>query len=100
MAELHKLSDESAVVSKLQSTEALVRQQAEEKKRLLEQLAYYKGLLEAAGLLPRTPRERERRRSSVGDLSSVGRCEKAEQATAKRVSICILGNFEVSLFEG
>ncbi|XP_067950613.1 putative leucine-rich repeat-containing protein DDB_G0290503 [Watersipora subatra] len=81
-AELHKLSDESAVVSKLQATEALVRQQAEEKKRLLEQLAYYKSLLEAAGLLPKPPMMRY---SSVGNLGQQTEREE-ERHVSKRAS--------------
>ena len=54
-SELNRLSDESAVVTKLLSTEALVRQQADEKKSLEAELEYYKGLLAAAGLLPSSP---------------------------------------------
>ena len=81
-AELHKLSDESAIVSKLQSTEALVRQQADEKKRLMEKLAYYKSLLEAAGLLPPSPPLH--RGSSVENLSRV---ETEGTSTNRRVCI-------------
>jgi len=54
-SELNRLSDESAVITKLLSTEALVRQQADEKKSLEAELEYYKGLLAAAGLLPSSP---------------------------------------------
>lgn len=51
-AELLRLKDESTLASKLEATETLVRQQADEKKELLQLVAYYKSLLEAAGMLP------------------------------------------------
>jgi len=51
-SELNRLSDESTVVTKLLLTEALVRQQADDKKSLEAELEYCKGLLAAAGLPP------------------------------------------------
>lgn len=97
------MSDESAVVGRLQATEALVRQQAEEKRRLQEQLAYYRQLLEAAGLLPKsspskTPPSRIPksasmasslpRVSSAGDLGHRGREEQVmSEPPAQRVRI-------------
>ena len=82
-AELHKLSDESAVVSKLQATEALVRQQADEKKKLVDKLAYYKSLLEAAGLLPTSPPVEKA--TSVENLS-LANSSAADQSQSRRVS--------------
>lgn len=52
-----KVKDGSALVSKLEATEILVRQQAEEKKELQQLVAYYRSLLEAAGLLPQDSSE-------------------------------------------
>lgn len=60
-----------------------MRQQAEEKKRLLEQLAYYKSLLEAAGLLPSLPPVH--RVSSTGDLTA-----QEDRVEWKRVSCELL----------
>lgn len=51
-AELHLLHDESATAAKLKATENLVRQQADEKRQLIDQLNQYKQMLQAAGLLP------------------------------------------------
>ena len=82
-AELHKLSDESAVVSKLQATEALVRQQADEKKKLVDKLAHYKSLLEAAGLLPTSPPVEKA--TSVENLS-LANSSTADQSQSRRVS--------------
>lgn len=81
-AEVHKLSEESAVVSKLQATEALVRQQADEKKKLIDKLAYYKSLLEAAGLLPPSPPVE--RAASVENLS-LANSYSADQSQNRRV---------------
>ena len=82
-AELHQLSDESAVVNKLQATEALVRQQADEKKKLVNKLAYYKSLLEAAGLLPTSPPVEKA--TSVENLS-LANSSTADQSQSRRVS--------------
>ena len=71
------------MVSKLQATEALVRQQADEKKKLVDKLAYYKSLLEAAGLLPTSPPVEKA--TSVENLS-LANSSAADQSQSRRVS--------------
>ena len=71
------------MVSKLQATEALVRQQADEKKKLVDKLAYYKSLLEAAGLLPTSPPVEN---ATSAENLSLANSSTADQSQSRRVS--------------